>query len=73
VWGDDTLQKNIAYDQKKSGLILGKGMVLIRIKQTKDYSNTRALNIYRELINLLKQIETNFPDSSNRSFIIEDK
>ena len=73
VWGEDTLKKNITYDQKKAGLILGKGMVLIRIKQLNDYSNTRAINIYNELHVLLQQIRTKFPDSNNRSFIIEDK
>lgn len=73
VWGEDTLQKNITYDQKKNGLILGKGMVLIRIKQLKDYSNTRAQNMYNQLLILLQQIDAKFPDSNNRSFIIEDK
>ena len=37
VWGEDALAKNISYDQKKQGLILGKGLALIRIKQTKDF------------------------------------
>jgi very-short-patch-repair endonuclease len=73
VWGEDSLKKNITYDQKKSGLILGKGMVIIRIKQLRDYSNTRAQNMYNELSVLLKQINSKFPDSNNRSFIIEDK
>lgn len=72
VWGDDTLQKNINYDQKKTGLILGKGLVLVRIKQTKDFSKSRSTIIYDELKNILDQITNKFPDSNNRLFTIED-
>jgi very-short-patch-repair endonuclease len=49
VWGQDNLKRNKGYDNKKSGLILGKGLVLIRIKQTKDFSKARAQTIYSEL------------------------
>lgn len=55
VWGEEALQKNISYDQKKEGLILGKGWHLIRIKQLRDFSKTRAEILYRKLI---KAIET---------------
>ena len=72
VWGDDALKKNIAYDQKKQGLIIGKGWVLIRIKQTKDFCNTRANIIFEQLNNLLKDISINFPKPDNRTFTIED-
>ena len=56
VWGEDALQKNIAYDRKKEGLILGKGWHLIRIKQLKDFSKTRASMIYEILINTIEEI-----------------
>jgi hypothetical protein len=72
VWGDDALQKNIAYDNKKQGLILGKGLVLIRIKQTKDFSKTRSQKILDKLIYLLQDISNKFPDSKNRLLTIED-
>jgi very-short-patch-repair endonuclease len=72
VWGEDALQKNIAYDQKKEGLILGRGMVLIRIKQTKDFSKTRATIIYNRLVDIIKQISSQFPTADNRKFLIED-
>lgn len=61
VWGEDTLKKNISYDTKKNGLILGKGWNLIRIKQTKDFSKSRAKKIYIELQQALKIIN-NLPD-----------
>lgn len=73
VWGDDSLQKNIKYDQKKTGLILGKGLVLIRIKQTMDYSNSRSKLIYNKLKLLLDSISKQFPSIDNRNFLIEDK
>lgn len=72
VWGDETLKRNIAYDQKKTGLILGKGLVLIRIKQTKDFSKSRAEMIYEKLRLLLQNISNKFPDINNRLFTIED-
>ena len=73
VWGEDALKKNISYDEKKAGLLLGKGLVLIRIKQTKDFSRSRGEKIYNELAPLLKDIENNFPSIDNRLLIIEDK
>ena len=72
VWGEDALAKNKSYDQKKQGLILGKGLVLIRIKQTKDFSKARSLLIYDKLKVLLNDIKNNFPSADNRTFTIED-
>lgn len=54
VWGEDSLQKNIKYDNKKSGLILGKGLKLIRIKQQHDFSNARANKVYELLKSVLE-------------------
>lgn len=73
VWGDDSLQKNIKYDNKKNGLILGKGLALVRIKQVKDFSPTRADLIYDRLAQTLNQIKNKFPDPSDRSITIEDE
>lgn len=72
VWGEDALQKNIEYDRKKQGLIVGKGLVLIRIKQTKDFSRTRANILFDKLVKLLTEIDSNFPQPDNRNFLIED-
>lgn len=70
VWGDDALKKNITYDQKKEGLILGKGLKLIRIKQTKDFSKSRSNNTYATLKNLLENISNQ--TNQERNFTIED-
>lgn len=59
VWGEDALAKNITYDKKKAGLLIGKGYKLIRIKQTKDYSKARARIICGKLLNILKSLKHN--------------
>lgn len=61
VWGNDTLKRNIKYDNKKTGLILGKGCVLIRIKQERDFSPSRAKLIWEELEIELEDIRNSFP------------
>lgn len=72
VWGEDALARNITYDNKKQGLLLGKGLALIRIKQTKDFSKARSELIYKQLKSVLDKIVFKFPDSDNRTFFIED-
>lgn len=56
VWGDDSLSKNRKYDAKKEGLITGRGWHLIRIKQTRDFSKSRADVIYQELNRAIQDI-----------------
>lgn len=73
VWGDDALKRNKKYDNKKTGLILGKGLVLIRVIQKKDFSKSRASVIYEELKTVLTDIKNNFPDKDNRNIILGDK
>lgn len=72
VWGEDVLDRNIRYDNKKTGLILGRGSVLIRIKQTRDFSKSRASVIYENLSKILKDIQSKFPDVNNRNIEIGD-
>lgn len=73
VWGEDTLKKNQSYDNKKTGLILGKGLVLIRIIQKKDFSNSRSKMIYSELLKELQKIDKKFPDKEHRNITIGDR
>lgn len=72
VWGDENLKRNKGYDNKKTGLILGKGLVLIRIKQTKDFSKARAHSIYSNLKRHIDDIKQKFPDKDNRNLEIGD-
>lgn len=73
VWGEDALKRNKGYDNKKTGLILGKGLVLIRVIQKKDFSKSRARVIYDELKIILDNIKKQFPDKDHRNIIIGDK
>lgn len=69
VWGNDSLQKNKKSDKKKSGLIIGKGLKLIRVKQIHDFSKTRADLLYSKL----KQIINDNTSFDNTKIItIED-
>jgi very-short-patch-repair endonuclease len=72
VWGQENLKRNKGYDDKKTGLILGKGLVLIRIKQTKDFSKARAKTIYNNLKIYIDQISKQFPNQDNRNIEIGD-
>lgn len=63
VWGDQALARNQDYDQKKSGLLTGKGIKLIRIKQEHDFSNTRAKMVLDKILSSIQTISssgTNF-------------
>lgn len=72
VWGEKALKQNQDYDNKKTGLILGKGMVLIRIKQTKDFSPTRAQIIFDKLYQTILDIQDNRQNYKNRTIEIGD-
>jgi len=71
VWGEDSLNRNKKYDSKKEGLILGKGWNLIRIIQTKDFSESRALLVYNELLSFIKTQNSNLL-AGQQTFIIKD-
>lgn len=53
IWGQETLTKNQKYDSKKTGLILGKGLKLIRIKQNYDFSKSRSNLLYSKLKDMI--------------------
>jgi very-short-patch-repair endonuclease len=69
IWGEETFKKNQKYDEKKNGLLIGKGLGLIRIKQQKDFSTARANLIYSRLVDCLK----NNKYSSGTVLEIEDE
>lgn len=57
VWGGDALKRNKKYDNNKTGLIIGKGLFLIRIKQSRDFSKTRGSLVYDQLQQILCDIK----------------
>ena len=72
VWGEDSLRKTQNYDNKKQGLILGKGMYLVRIKQTMDFSVSRSRLILSELLSLVNDLDNGL-STSDKYFEIKDK
>lgn len=72
VWGSDALSRNQRYDDKKSGLILGKGLFLIRIKQSRDFSNARANIILDDLLSEISNIQNKIKTDNTRIIYIGD-
>jgi very-short-patch-repair endonuclease len=66
VWGEKNLTKNQQTDLEKTGLILGQGLVLIRIRQTKRISQRYLRKILEDLLNILDQISKEFPKENKR-------
>lgn len=58
IWGKDALTRNKKYDQKKEGLIIGKGISLIRIKQIGDFSKSRATRLLEKLREVIKSYQS---------------
>lgn len=72
IWGEDKLKKQIKADQNKTGLILSKGLAIIRVKSLAD---SLALSVKEELKNkllgILESIKSKFPEKSKRYIEIE--
>lgn len=72
IWGEEKLQKQIKADTQKSGLILSKGMVIIRIKNLSDsvcLADKEKLRL--DILKCLGTIEKSFPKKSERYIEIE--
>ena len=57
MWGEEVLKRNQKYDNTKTGLIIGKNMKLIRIKQEKDFSKSRASVIFERLMRAMDDVK----------------
>jgi very-short-patch-repair endonuclease len=57
VWGEEALQRAQDYDNKKTGLLIGKQIKLIRIKQKRDFSKSRANIIFGRVIEAIVDIQ----------------
>jgi len=66
VWGEKNLIKNQQTDLEKTGLILGQGLVLIRIRQTKRISQRYLRKVLADLLDILDQISKEFPKENKR-------
>tara|TARA_R110002020_G_scaffold212028_3_gene418425 strand:- start:2514 stop:3284 length:771 start_codon:yes stop_codon:yes gene_type:complete len=70
VWGAENLIKNQKSDRQKTGLVLGSGLVMIRIRQEKRLSQRYKKTILENLLRLLHQIKGEYPKENERYFEI---
>jgi very-short-patch-repair endonuclease len=72
IWGEEKLQKQIKADFHKTGLILSKGMVIVRIKHLADslcLADKEKLRL--DILTCLDTIKKKFPKESERYIEIE--
>lgn len=70
IRGEEKLQKRIAADTQKNGLILSADMVLIRVKLTKRDSQRQCRHVASSVLNIIKNVEKQFPNRNERYFEI---
>lgn len=67
VWGEKSLQRQIDADTRKSGIILSKGLVLIRVKYLLSRFTLAAKDeIKTKLLTILEGIKKSFPPANKR-------
>lgn len=70
IWGNKTLQKNKRADGEKNGLLLTRGLIVIRIQQDAPLSQKYKRDKANALLDLIKECKTNKPSVGNRYFEI---
>jgi len=70
VWGYDALQRNIRADKEKTGLLIGRGLVLIRVRQTKSLSDKYLRDILSDVLDTIRKIKKKFPSEGERQIIL---
>lgn len=72
IWGEEKLQKQIKADFNKTGLILSKGMVIIRVKNLSDSVCLASREKLRlDILEKLDTIKQSFPKKSERYIELE--
>lgn len=72
IWGEEKLHKQIKSDQDKTGLILSKGFVILRIKNLSDSLALSVKELLKcNILKILKDIKAKFPMESERYIEIE--
>lgn len=66
IFGEKILQQTKKTDNEKSGLVLAKGMVFIRIKSPQNMSAKRQRDIFKNLLTVLYTISQKYPSRNNR-------
>lgn len=72
IWGEEKLKKQIKADADKTGLILSRGLAIIRVKNLSDSLSLASQEKLKcRLIELLDKMKKNFPKESERYIEIE--
>jgi len=72
IWGEEKLQKQIKSDAQKTGLILSKGFVIIRVNCRSDFvSLSGKVGLLEKIDSRLELIKKEFPSEPNRYIEIE--
>lgn len=67
IFGEEKLQKTMAADMAKNGILINSGYVVIRAKCTrKNVSNTICRNISTKIVELVKETIEKFPPKNKR-------
>ena len=70
VWGMEQLIKNQKADRQKTGLILAQGLVLVRVKMEKKFSQRYSRQTLSKLLEILSNIKEQYPQEDERYFEI---
>lgn len=74
IWGDENLQKHIAADAEKSGLLLSCGYVVLRVKHlSRSLSDKNKRDVRDAILKELEKIKNKFPTKTKRYIEIEVK
>jgi len=71
IWGEDKLQKQINADLRKSGTLLSKGYVVIRLKSLGQESLSKKEEMLGVIVEKLNNIKKKFPPRSKRFIEVE--
>jgi|TARA_R110000823_G_scaffold238795_1_gene364112 very-short-patch-repair endonuclease len=71
IWGEDKLQKQINADLRKSGTLLSKGYVVIRIKSLGQEALSKKESLATRVIDQLESVKKKFPPRSKRFIEVE--
>jgi len=72
IWGADVLQKNIDRDRVKTGLLLERGLCIIRVQQRKPLSGKYKRDLTQAVLDELEKIKNKFPPKGERHKILGD-
>jgi very-short-patch-repair endonuclease len=71
IWGEEKLQKQVNADLRKSGALLSKGYVVIRVKSLGQESLAKRQEILKSLLEEVLKIKDQFPPRSKRFIEVE--